>query len=225
MLHLLLLGQELLDLGLRFLERDDAARLVIDDLDDVVAELGRDDVADLAGLQLERRPCRTPAPSVPSGSSRGRRPAPRCCPASAAARAWRSRRRPWPASAPSRSRRAPSSSPRRRPSRSTRTRMWLARTDSGLLELVGVLRRRSPSLPRRSAPAALASSSSISLVTLRSTRASLRSAVGGHAAILERLLEGFLGRELRPQLLRSSPGSPRRSTLMPRALLSCDSSV
>src|SRR5436190_24032272 len=49
----LLLGQELLDLLRRFLERDGAARLVIDHLDDVVPELGRDHVADLPGLELE----------------------------------------------------------------------------------------------------------------------------------------------------------------------------
>src|SRR5260221_7185260 len=50
----LLLAEELLDLRRGFVEGDRAARLVVDDLDDVIPELGGDDAADLSGLQLER---------------------------------------------------------------------------------------------------------------------------------------------------------------------------
>src|SRR5688572_31148052 len=52
-LLLFLLGEELLDLLRRLLERDRAARLAVDHFDDVISERRRDHVADLPRLQLE----------------------------------------------------------------------------------------------------------------------------------------------------------------------------
>ncbi len=54
-LLLLLVGQELDDLLARLFERHRGRRLSVRHLDDVIAELRGDDVADLAGLQRERR--------------------------------------------------------------------------------------------------------------------------------------------------------------------------
>src|SRR5262249_59889238 len=54
-LLLLLPLEELLDLGRRFVERHHTTRLDLDHLDDVVAELGGDDAAQLPGLEGERR--------------------------------------------------------------------------------------------------------------------------------------------------------------------------
>ena len=61
------------DLRPHLVERSRRRRLLVDHLDDVVAELRLHEVADLPRLQRERRPGRTPAPSGPCRSSRGRR--------------------------------------------------------------------------------------------------------------------------------------------------------
>src|SRR4051812_42227875 len=46
--------EELLDLGLHLVERHGPGRLLLDDLDDVIAEIGLDDVADRTRLEAER---------------------------------------------------------------------------------------------------------------------------------------------------------------------------
>src|SRR4051794_21058153 len=47
-------AEELLDLGLHFVERYRSGGLLLDDLDDVIAEIGLDDVADGARFETER---------------------------------------------------------------------------------------------------------------------------------------------------------------------------
>src|SRR3954466_4761250 len=47
--------EELLDLGFHFVKRHRSRRLLLDDLDDVITEIGLDDVADRARFETERR--------------------------------------------------------------------------------------------------------------------------------------------------------------------------
>ena len=60
--------QLVLDLRPHFVERLRRRRFLVDHLDDVVAELRLDEIADLPRLSSRTPPCRTPAPSGPWGS-------------------------------------------------------------------------------------------------------------------------------------------------------------